>query len=109
MVNAIDDDYIDFLLREAKWFKTTTQENIIKLMEEVGEVAAAYIGTTGTNPRKGITHRERDVVDELADVANTALLAIVQLGFDPNHVLDKQREKAEGYMDALARVPEPRS
>ena len=108
-MNTIDDDYIDFLLREAKWFRVDPQDQIIKLMEEVGEVAAAWVGVTGTNPRKGITHRERDVVDELADVVNTALLAIVKLGFDPNHALDKQREKAEGYMDASARVPEPRS
>ncbi|MGW2825561.1 MazG-like family protein [Streptomyces sp. NPDC001443] len=29
---------------------------ILKLSEEVGEVAQAVIGATGQNPRKGVTH-----------------------------------------------------
>jgi NTP pyrophosphatase (non-canonical NTP hydrolase) len=48
---------------------------IIKLMEESGEVAQAWIGYTGQNPRKGKTHTRDDVRDELADVAVTALCA----------------------------------
>lgn len=48
---------------------------IIKLSEEVGEVSAAWIGYTGQNPRKGITHSKEDVVKELLDVAVTALVA----------------------------------
>lgn len=49
---------------------------IIKLAEEVGEVSGAYIGMTGQNPRKGTTHTLDDVLDELADVAVTAICAI---------------------------------
>jgi hypothetical protein len=30
---------------------------MLKLSEEVGEVAQAVIGATGQNPRKGVTHR----------------------------------------------------
>lgn len=48
----------------------------LKLQEEAGEAAAAYIGMIGQNPRKGFTHTEEDYVNELADVAVTALCAI---------------------------------
>lgn len=34
---------------------------VLKLSEEVGEVAQAVIGTTGQNPRKGTTHSWDDV------------------------------------------------
>jgi NTP pyrophosphatase (non-canonical NTP hydrolase) len=49
---------------------------ISKVIEELGEAVSAMIGYTGQNPRKGITHNEKDMVYELADVAMTAILAI---------------------------------
>lgn len=49
---------------------------VMKLMEEAGEAAAAYIGVTGQNPRKGVTHTQDDLLNELADVAITALCAM---------------------------------
>ncbi|MGW3986448.1 MazG-like family protein [Streptomyces sp. NPDC004830] len=49
---------------------------ILKLSEEVGEVAQAVIGVTGQNPRKGVTHTWEDVQAELCDVVVTALLAL---------------------------------
>ena len=49
---------------------------VLKVFEEAGETAAAYIGMTGQNPRKGITHTQNDLLAELADVAITALAAI---------------------------------
>lgn len=49
---------------------------VLKLLEEAGEAAAAYIGMVGQNPRKGITHSLEDLLNELADVAVTALCAI---------------------------------
>ena len=49
---------------------------ILKLSEEVGEVAQAVIGATGQNPRKGVTHTWEDVQSELCDVAITALVAL---------------------------------
>ncbi|GIH04520.1 hypothetical protein Rhe02_25870 [Rhizocola hellebori] len=60
---------------------------ILKVTEEAGEVAQAWIGFIGQNPRKGITHTDREVADELADVALTALVAIESLGFDAQEVL----------------------
>lgn len=49
---------------------------IMKIGEEFGEAVAAYIGYTGQNPRKGRTHTRSDVLEELADVAVTALCAM---------------------------------
>lgn len=52
---------------------------LIKLSEESGEVAAAYIGAIGANPRKGVTNGMDKVLDELLDVAVTALGAYEHL------------------------------
>ena len=49
---------------------------MLKLSEEVGEVAQAVVGVTGQNPRKGTTHTWDDVQSELCDVAVTALVAL---------------------------------
>jgi hypothetical protein len=49
---------------------------ISKVAEELGEVIQAFIGYTGQNPRKGKINEKADVVNELADVAMTAILAI---------------------------------
>ncbi|MFJ8998192.1 MazG-like family protein [Streptomyces sp. NPDC102359] len=49
---------------------------VLKLSEEVGEVAQALVGVTGQNPRKGVTHSWDDVRAELCDVAVTALVAL---------------------------------
>jgi NTP pyrophosphatase (non-canonical NTP hydrolase) len=62
---------------------------LLKLTEEAGEAAAAWIGVLGTNPRKGVTHTRRQVADELADVVVTALVAIESLGYDARTVLDE--------------------
>jgi NTP pyrophosphatase (non-canonical NTP hydrolase) len=61
---------------------------ILKLAEEAGEAATAWIGVTGANPRKGITHTVEQVAAELADVALTALIAIESLGLDHQAALE---------------------
>jgi NTP pyrophosphatase (non-canonical NTP hydrolase) len=60
---------------------------ILKLTEEAGEAAQAWIGVIGANPRKGQTHTRDQVAAELADVAITALVAIRSLGMDPDEVI----------------------
>ncbi|MFR9780038.1 MazG-like family protein [Micromonospora sp. MS34] len=60
---------------------------VLKLTEEVGEAAAAWIGVLGQNPRKGATHTREDVAAELADVVFTALVAIESLGMDARSVV----------------------
>ena len=52
---------------------------VIKVTEEAGEVTSAMIGWLGANPRKGRTHDVEDVIEELLDVAVTALGAIEHL------------------------------
>lgn len=49
---------------------------ILKLSEEIGEVAQAIIGTYGANKRKGITHTKEDIAKELSDVIITAMVAL---------------------------------
>lgn len=49
---------------------------VSKIGEEMGEAIQALIGYTGQNPRKGFTHSRGQVLDELADVAYTAIAAI---------------------------------
>ena len=56
-----------------------TWSRLAKITEEAGEVVSAYIGATGQNPRKGVTHTEEDVQGELLDVAITALAALEHL------------------------------
>ncbi|MEV4970610.1 MazG-like family protein [Streptomyces scopuliridis] len=69
---------------------------ILKVTEEAGEVASAYIGMTGQNPRKGVTHTIQDVQDELCDVMLTASVALASLSDDPAAVFDaKLRKVAE--------------
>lgn len=56
---------------------------LLKITEEAGEVAQAWIGVQGQNPRKGITHTVPDVADELVDVIVTAAVALASVIDDP--------------------------
>ena len=49
---------------------------LLKLTEEVGEVAEAFIGMRGLNRRKGICRTRDDLLAELADVIITAAVAM---------------------------------
>src|SRR5216683_2523173 len=49
---------------------------ILKLTEEVGEVAEAFIGMRGLNRRKGVCRSREDLLDEIADVSITAAVAM---------------------------------
>jgi len=71
---------------------------LLKISEEAGEAAGAWIGALGQNPRKGVTHVRSEVAAELADVVLTALVAIESLGFDPDEVVSECAAKV------LARV-----
>ncbi|MFH9415267.1 MazG-like family protein [Streptomyces rochei] len=74
---------------------------MLKLSEEVGEVAEAVIGATGQNPRKGVSHTWEDVEAELCDVAITALVALRTL-------TPEARAVFEGHLARVAaRSPAP--
>jgi NTP pyrophosphatase (non-canonical NTP hydrolase) len=49
---------------------------VAKIGEELGEAIDALIGYTGQNPRKGEYGSVDDLLNELADVAFTGILAI---------------------------------
>jgi NTP pyrophosphatase (non-canonical NTP hydrolase) len=49
---------------------------LLKLTEEIGEVADAFLGVHGLNKRKGICRSRDDLLDELADVIITAAVAM---------------------------------
>jgi hypothetical protein len=57
---------------------------VAKVAEEGGEAIAALIGMTGQNPRKGVTHDEKDLEGELFDVAVTALGAVAHIRANTN-------------------------
>ena len=76
---------------------------ILKVTEEAGEAAGAWIGVLGQNPRKGVTHHREQVGAELADVVITALVAIESLGLDTASVLRDCAAKV------LSRLPDTRS
>jgi NTP pyrophosphatase (non-canonical NTP hydrolase) len=57
-----------------------------KVIEELGEVIRALIGYTGQNPRKGTTHSKQEMLDELADTAITAILAMEHFTKNPAEV-----------------------
>ncbi|MGW0914039.1 MazG-like family protein [Streptomyces sp. NPDC002784] len=81
---------------------------MLKLSEEVGEVAEAVIGATGQNPRKGVTHTWDDVQAELCDVVITALVALRTLTPDTREVfaghLARVRERSLGRPPVAAPV-----
>ncbi|WP_229070333.1 MazG-like family protein [Actinoplanes sp. DH11] len=71
---------------------------ILKLTEESGEAAQAWIGRLGQNPRKGVTHTHEQVVGELADVVFTALVALESIGADAHEAVRACAAKASGYL-----------
>ncbi len=57
---------------------------LLKLSEEVGEVADAFIGMHGLNPRKGVCRTREDLLGELSDVIIiTAAVAMCRAIGDP--------------------------
>jgi len=74
---------------------------LAKLTEESGEVIAAYIGATGQNPRKGVTHTTDDVLAELLDVAVTALGAYEHLDGHQGRALTALDAKIHAVADRL--------
>ncbi|WP_329493687.1 MazG-like family protein [Kitasatospora herbaricolor] len=62
---------------------------IVKLQEEVGEVAEAAIGALGENPRKGFSHSWDDVRAEACDVITTGMVLLARMGGDPRRLFEE--------------------
>ncbi|KWT63165.1 hypothetical protein ADL21_04510 [Streptomyces albus subsp. albus] len=65
-----------------------TAARLLKVGEELGEAVQAYLGSTGQNPRKGITHTRADVAAELCDVILAAAVSLGNFTDDPAHTLN---------------------
>jgi hypothetical protein len=72
---------------------------LIKLQEETGEVAAALIGFTGANARKGFTHDEEDVAKEIADVVITAMVALHDWVPSPDLLMKERLEALQARIE----------
>ena len=77
-----------------------TAMRLLKVTEEAGEAAAAYVGMTGQNPRKGTTHTPADVADELCDVIIAAAVALHSFTTAPAAVLDAKLHAAARRLNA---------
>jgi NTP pyrophosphatase (non-canonical NTP hydrolase) len=64
------------------------EARLLKLTEEVGEVAEAYIGMQGLNRRKGVCRTRDDLLAELADVIITAAVAMTGVTGDLEEAKD---------------------
>lgn len=102
----MDDDLSARIARLSEWIdagnthrdpEAATWARLAKITEEAGEVVAAFIGATGQNPRKGITHTQGDVQEELLDVALTALAAL-------EHLRDHDGRSIELLEEKLSRI-----
>lgn len=73
---------------------------LIKVQEEAGEVAQAFIGFTGANARKGLSlaRGEEAVAKELADVVIAAMVALHDWVPYPNTFM---REQLEGLLKRI--------
>lgn len=92
---------VGWLDRENGRDQTELTLRLLKLAEEVGEVSQAWIGHTGQNPRKGITHTRRDVCDELVDVIVTAAVALVSIADgNPDDMVAEKLAKIEARAQA---------
>ncbi|GCB49591.1 MazG-like family protein [Streptomyces sp. NL15-2K] len=68
---------------------------VLKIGEEFGEAAQAFIGATGTNPRKGTSHTWDDVTAEVCDVIVTSMVTLHRLGVpDPAAVFTEHLKRA---------------
>lgn len=73
--------------------EAVTWGRLAKLAEEQGEVIEAFIGATGQNPRKGVTNTLEKVLEELLDVAITALGAYEHIDGHQGRALDELASK----------------
>jgi NTP pyrophosphatase (non-canonical NTP hydrolase) len=63
---------------------------VLKISEELGEVAEALHAALGANPRKGASHDWGNVAKELADVIVTAMVALDTVSGDGAAVVEHQ-------------------
>jgi NTP pyrophosphatase (non-canonical NTP hydrolase) len=63
----------------ARHREVSVEIQLLKLTEETGEAAEAFIGMHGLNSRKGVCRSRDDLLAELADVIITAAVAMTSV------------------------------
>ena len=91
----LDEEYENFLIELCELFNNEDAVYVIKGGEEHGEVCEAFSLWKGTNPLKTGGGNDFTLASEWADVAVTALLAIINLGCSPGEFLKRHRTKME--------------
>ncbi|WP_042404742.1 MazG-like family protein [Streptacidiphilus carbonis] len=77
-----------------------TAMRLLKVTEEAGEAAQAYITSRGQNPRKPRTGSDHEVADELVDVIVTAFTALHSFAPNPQaHFEAKLRNIRQRVLD----------
>ncbi|MEY9961352.1 MazG-like family protein [Streptacidiphilus sp. MAP5-52] len=77
-----------------------TAMRLLKVTEEAGEAAQAYINSRGQNPRKGRSGGDHQVADELVDVIVTAFTALYSFAPNPQaHFEAKLRHIRQRVLD----------
>lgn len=71
---------------------------LLKLTEEVGEVADAFLGVHGLNERKGVCRTTDDLLDELSDVIITAAVAMSGITADAGQARDHFERRLAAVM-----------
>jgi NTP pyrophosphatase (non-canonical NTP hydrolase) len=71
----------------------TVEKRLLKLTEEIGEVADAFLGVHGLNRRKGVCRTREELLDELSDVIITAAVAMSGITGDIRGVPRPERGK----------------
>ncbi|WP_328459493.1 MazG-like family protein [Streptomyces sp. NBC_00448] len=69
---------------------TPETARLLRLSEEVGEVAQAAMGATAANPRKSGSHTWEDVQHELCDVVLSSRAALATLTPDAGKVFQER-------------------
>jgi NTP pyrophosphatase (non-canonical NTP hydrolase) len=77
---------------------------ILKVCEEAGEAAQAWIGYTGQNPRKGVTHTKDDVCKELCDVVLSAMVALESLSGTAHAMIEARIRLVESRIRNQANI-----
>jgi NTP pyrophosphatase (non-canonical NTP hydrolase) len=108
-MRIISECYEEFLLSFLKQDPKPEVVRILKIQEEAGEAAEAFLSFSQLLWRKNNGASAWDVCMELADVAMTAMLAIMALGYGADQPMQAQMEKTLQRMKEIsdqARVPE---
>jgi NTP pyrophosphatase (non-canonical NTP hydrolase) len=89
----LDEEYETFLLEFVQRVPRPLNIRVLKVQEETGEVAEALVAWLGFKP--GVEATPWDIAMELADVAMTAMVAMIDVGYGPSQMLEAQMEKVK--------------